>query len=293
MKGRLNLMGPAMAIQKELMSVPEFGEAPTGVLTAEMEAIKNAKKAISLDSKTSSAHCVLGYVELLQKKTLESLTFFKKSLEIDQNDIFALVGILTVYFAAGRYSESVPYNERLMQIDPLSFPANWCSGGLYYFDGNYSQALKSWQRLYQLYPDNPFSQYVYSLILSYNNRIDEALRIINQHAKAIPKNVFSKLSLILKYAIQGDKEKVLNEISEDFQKTVLRDYMYSHNLSGFLSLINQKEKALYWLENAIKIGFINYPLLSKKDPFLENIRGEERFKKLMERVKHEWENFEV
>ena len=46
MKGRLNLMGPAMAIQKELMSVPEFGEAPTGVLAAELEAIKNAKKAI-------------------------------------------------------------------------------------------------------------------------------------------------------------------------------------------------------------------------------------------------------
>jgi alkylation response protein AidB-like acyl-CoA dehydrogenase len=46
MKGRLNLMGPAMAIQKELMSVPEFGEAPTGVLAAELEAIRNAKKAI-------------------------------------------------------------------------------------------------------------------------------------------------------------------------------------------------------------------------------------------------------
>jgi hypothetical protein len=26
---------------------------------------------------------------------------------------------------------------------------------------------------------------------------------------------------------------------------------------------------------------------------LENVRGEPRFKKLMERVKHEWENFEV
>ena len=34
-------------------------------------------------------------------------------------------------------------------------------------------------------------------------------------------------------------------------------------------------------------------LLAEKDPFLENIRGEPRFKKLMERVKHEWENFEV
>lgn len=46
MKGRLNLLGPAMAIQKELMSVPEFGEEQTGVLAKEVKAIQNAKKAI-------------------------------------------------------------------------------------------------------------------------------------------------------------------------------------------------------------------------------------------------------
>ncbi|MDF1613300.1 acyl-CoA dehydrogenase family protein [Stygiobacter electus] len=46
MKGRLNLLGPAMAIQKELMSVPEFGEEPTGLLAKEMQAVQNAKKAI-------------------------------------------------------------------------------------------------------------------------------------------------------------------------------------------------------------------------------------------------------
>jgi hypothetical protein len=28
-------------------------------------------------------------------------------------------------------------------------------------------------------------------------------------------------------------------------------------------------------------------------PFLVNIRGEERFKKLMQRVKYEWEHFEA
>ena len=50
MKGRLNLLGPAMAIQKELMSVPEFGEEPAGVLAKEMKAIQNAKKAILMTS---------------------------------------------------------------------------------------------------------------------------------------------------------------------------------------------------------------------------------------------------
>ena len=46
MKGRLDLMGPAMAIQKELMSVPSFGDKPEGLLAAELEAVQNAKKAI-------------------------------------------------------------------------------------------------------------------------------------------------------------------------------------------------------------------------------------------------------
>ncbi len=46
MKGRLDLLGPALAIQKELMSIPEFGEESTGLLAKEIKAIQNAKKAI-------------------------------------------------------------------------------------------------------------------------------------------------------------------------------------------------------------------------------------------------------
>lgn len=46
MKGRLDLMGPALAIQKELTSIPSFGEKPAGLLAEELEAVRNAKKAI-------------------------------------------------------------------------------------------------------------------------------------------------------------------------------------------------------------------------------------------------------
>ncbi len=49
MKGRIDLMGPAMAIQKELMSIPDFGEddAP---FAAELKAIANFKKAILMSA---------------------------------------------------------------------------------------------------------------------------------------------------------------------------------------------------------------------------------------------------
>jgi hypothetical protein len=45
------------------------------------------------------------------------------------------------------------------------------------------------------------------------------------------------------------------------------------------------------LKCAVNPGAVNYPFFAEIDPLLENIRGEERFKKLMERVKYEWENF--
>jgi len=45
MKGRLDLMGPAMAIQKELTGIPEFGSGEEGAFAAEITAVANLKKA--------------------------------------------------------------------------------------------------------------------------------------------------------------------------------------------------------------------------------------------------------
>ncbi len=46
MKGRLDLMGPAMSVQKELMSIPDFGNDDEGIFAADKKLIANMKKAI-------------------------------------------------------------------------------------------------------------------------------------------------------------------------------------------------------------------------------------------------------
>ena len=46
MQGRLNLMGPAMAVQKELMSIPDFGASDDTPFAAERKLVANLKKAI-------------------------------------------------------------------------------------------------------------------------------------------------------------------------------------------------------------------------------------------------------
>jgi len=46
MKGRLDLMGPAMAVHKELMSIPDFNNGENGKYAAELKLVGNMKKAI-------------------------------------------------------------------------------------------------------------------------------------------------------------------------------------------------------------------------------------------------------
>jgi alkylation response protein AidB-like acyl-CoA dehydrogenase len=46
MKGELDLMGPAMAVSKEIMSIPEMGEEEKGLFVAEKKVLRNLKKAV-------------------------------------------------------------------------------------------------------------------------------------------------------------------------------------------------------------------------------------------------------
>jgi hypothetical protein len=78
----------------------------------------------------------------------------------------------------------------------------------------------------------------------------------------------------------------------EFKKTCRRDAEWSYLVAAALALLNENNDALDWLENAVRLGFINYPFLNQYDSFLENVRGEERFKMLMKRVQYDWEHFE-
>lgn len=72
----------------------------------------------------------------------------------------------------------------------------------------------------------------------------------------------------------------------------LRRSRWSHWIASLYALLGERDEAFRFLENAVNRG-INYPFLTHHDPFLENLRGETCFKKLMERVKCEWEHFDV
>ena len=64
----------------------------------------------------------------------------------------------------------------------------------------------------------------------------------------------------------------------------------STTVAACYAFIEAKEEALSWLEHTtLTRQFINYPFFYEIDPMFECLRGDDRYERLMERVRQEWE----
>ena len=252
-----------------------------------------AKKVFELEPESAHGHLLLGLLQLTGGNAQQSVSHLKHVLAMDPNDPDALFWLSMIYGCVGKTLAAAPLAERLLRIDPLAPLSYFSSGRLHLMEGRFDLALEPYHKGYQMDTENPVFRWVYGWILAYNQRLKDAYSLFDQNVTDTPQYFFTRLGLFFKYALQGKKTKALQSVTPELQITAKRDSVYSWIIATCYALLDEKEKALDWLENAANRGFINYPFLSEYDPFLENIRGEERFKQLMERVKYEWEHFEV
>jgi hypothetical protein len=138
-----------------------------------------------------------------------------------------------------------------------------------------------------------FSLLIKTWALMYNRKFEEALSVFNIVSEFSKNSYMSRATLMLINACLRKDAEVIRLIDNKYLLWAKKDFQYSLFAAETYSMLNYKSDALEWIENSINHGYINYPFLNNYDPLLENIRGEERFKKLMERVKYEWENFEA
>ncbi len=253
-----------------------------------------ARKALALDPDFPKANAALAaiYKDFLGNQP-KAIRHYQRALAVSPKEPDALRKLSYAYVVTvGKPSAALPLMQRARQVDPLDSWNDLIQGVFYLYDGQYGLALEQHRKFYQSDPENPLAQFFYSWALACNKEHDAAFAVIDQSAKTTPDNVCTKFGLLMKHGLLKDKAKVFREITPDFQRTCKRDPEWSYYVGLMLALLDAKDKALDWLENAVNRGFINYPEL-KRNPYLDNLRGEERFKKLMERVKYEWEHFEV
>ncbi len=254
-----------------------------------------AQKAANLDPELPDALAMLGWMNYgYGGKQRQAVEYFKKALLRDSVNESALRGLMCVYsYCAGRPSAAMRLIETYQRIYPMdSLMRFGMSMTLQYTAGDFRKALASYRLLRRTGYRHPWSELEYALTLAHCDSTQEAISVIDSCLSANPSNSLAGFFGMMRQALLKDEASAIRPLSAEARRGAQADFALSYYVGSLLALSGAKEEPYEWLENAVNRGFVNYPFW-QKDLFLDNIRSDERFKRLMERVKYEWEHFEI
>ena len=253
-----------------------------------------AEKVFSLNPNSANGHYLMGHLKMWRGHIKESMKDLMQGLSIDPNHHNSAFFLTVIYITSGKGDSARPIIQKILKTDPMNPSSYLISGGAEIFDGQFNLAVGYLRKGYELEP-LPVLKFWIAKALAYNNELKESRKLLYSVSLEAPGSHWAQMALFLLYAIQGEKSKALEIVTEDFVATMKDDAWFAIWTAESYALMGFKEESVEWIEKGVHctLPFINYPFLSESDPLLENIRGEQKFKKLMEHVKYEWENFEV
>jgi len=101
----------------------------------------------------------------------------------------------------------------------------------------------------------------------------------------------ASLAHVFAAALTGDQPKVRGLVTPEFEALMWNDFQYAHMMAQSYSLLGATDEALRWLERAVARGFVHHRFLGDIDSLLARLRGEERFRELMDRARKASEAF--
>jgi len=253
-----------------------------------------AKRALELDPESP-----VGLLVLSQKKGWAGdpqygVKTMKRALAADPNNSDVMMWLSCFYSLFDKPDAALPLIHRMAKLEPLSPMSEFWQGLCQIFSGRFDLGLELLQNALLEFPDDFMVRAHYGLVLAYVHRVEDAVSVLSRLVAEQPNNFLARVYYLIASASRAPKSEILSSLQDPGIKALaLRDFAGSFFLSEIYAQLGEKEKTLEWLEHAVSLGFINFPFLNEYDPFLAGIRSEERFQKLMERVKYEWEHFEV
>jgi serine/threonine protein kinase/Flp pilus assembly protein TadD len=274
-----------------------FQYCNTGIQTDEETARKAeeyTERALALDPESPNGHIVLGLLKGWSGDPKAGIEHFKSALTMEPNNFDALVWLPCFYAFMGKKNWAMPYLERLMRVEPHHPMTHFTYAKVHNMDGQFGSALKHLRQSVTVFPDDHLLRWIFVQTLFYNRLNDKAIEVSSRLRKDAPDDVLAAVAWASALGIQGKGKEAVSILSEDTIESLARnDLGVSFFVGEAYAAAGEKKKAMDWLENAVAVGFKNYPFLNEHNPLLEDLRSTKRFQTLMKRLKKEWEIFEA
>jgi serine/threonine protein kinase len=259
------------------------------------EAAACADKALRRDPDCYLAILARGLVAAKRGDLERALPDLRRAAELKPGDGAILAELGRHAFAAGQeLCEWVrkPF-EDLPRVDPLTPAFHLPVAGWHFSAGRLESAAREARTVEQLCARDSPVRYFAAWHLAMAGERDQAMRILTDLAAVLPATpyaVFGSLAAFFLAALRGRDESTIHLTPELEQAAYWNEYA-SMFLAETYALLRRPVDAVHWLRISVIRGFINYPFLAERNPFLEPVRDDAAFQALMGEVRQRWEAF--
>jgi TolB-like protein len=254
------------------------------------KAAEYTRKLEAFDPRYS--HALLAKQERFTGNQLKAIRHLEDAVAVDPADMDSLWYLSWSYgFHAGKPAAGLAVAERLSSVDPLTptnlFPRAFC----YWGNGEFAQALAVYDDMLRREPSLHWINFFRMQMLARLGRSPEACSLADEYAAENEWELGAKQAMAFKHAWRGERELLLAAVTGELESVFWNDPECPEWTAGLFALVNERDRALQWLEHWIDRGSFNYPMLAHGDPLLQSLRGDPRFQRLLDRIRPEWESF--
>ncbi len=247
------------------------------------QAIAAAKKAIELDDTLAEAHtslaCSLAYYDFDLEQSLKE---FQRAIELNPNYATAHHWLSNgVLSALGQFERAIAEGKRAVELDPLSLIINTDLGQDFFYSRRYDEAIAQLRKTIEMDPRFYFAHWALGTALQLKGQLSEA---VAEYSKAVELNDDPSVLALLgqAYARAGQRDeaqKILVRLSEEAKSR----YVQAYSFALMYLALGDKERAIDEMERAYRERDANVAQI-KVDPMLDDLRGNQRFEALVNRI---------
>jgi eukaryotic-like serine/threonine-protein kinase len=250
-----------------------------------------ARAVLRLNPESPYASSLQGLIEYKRGNIQAAVVHLKRANMLTTNNPDILAALSYCYCLAGRQSMARPLVENLLQVDPLT-PMNYAVRAfLEYLDGRGDRAVDYYRKAFELGREIPVLSLFYAWALAGDGQKDEATRVIDLLTAKAGQTLFARFGEILNFAMQGNRDGMLATLTPEVQDAARQVEGFSRLLADCCALVGANTEAIHWLENDIRLGFLNYPFLARS-PFLSGLKDDPQFDKILEQARYLWTHFQ-
>jgi tetratricopeptide (TPR) repeat protein len=240
-----------------------------------------AREAVRMQPELGEGYASLAHVRLHDWDWVGLESEFRCAVELDPGYAIAHYWYAEYLMAMGRTREALGRVQHSWQLDPLNSVINASVGMIHYLAHDYNGALAALRRGLEVDPTHYVSHLRVGLVCLQKKLTNEAVDAMRQAVLHSGGSTEAMAGLAQAHAVAGDRpamERIVQELCDSGHR-----YVSPYNVARVYGAIDDKQRALDWLERAYQEH--NPDLIElTREPSFESLRTDAKFSELVERI---------